>query len=62
MGSESWFEWNAVSGQLYSVYWSSNLLDGFSVLQSNISEGAFTDSLHSVESQGFYKLEVQLAP
>lgn len=62
VGASNAFEWNAASGRVYSVYWSSNLLDGFSILQSNLTSGAYTDSTHSAEAQGFYKLEVQLAP
>lgn len=62
LGAETEFEWTAASGRVYSVYWSSNLLDGFSILQSNLTSGAYTDSTHSAESQGFYRLEVELAP
>jgi hypothetical protein len=62
IGAENEFEWTAASGRIYSVYWTSNLLDGFTLLQSNLTSGAYTDSAHSAESQGFYRLEVELAP
>lgn len=55
--------WNSVSGRLYSVYWSSNLLNGFQILQSNIpwTVESFTDSVHSAENPGFYQIGVQRA-
>lgn len=62
IGVNNAFEWNTASGRIYSVYWSSNLLDGFSILQSNLTSGVYTDSTHSAAAQGFYKLEVEVAP
>lgn len=42
--------WNSVSGRVYSVYWTTNLLSGtFIPLQSNLTSGVFTDSLHGAE-------------
>ncbi|MDH3345957.1 MAG: hypothetical protein OEL75_02110, partial [Kiritimatiellaceae bacterium] len=55
-------EWDAISGRVYSVYWSSNLLSEFSTLQSNLTSGGYTDVSHSAEAQGFYQVEVELAP
>jgi len=53
--------WNPVTGRVYSVYWTSNLLSGFDIpLQTNYTGGVFTDSTHSVETKGFYKIDVQL--
>lgn len=57
--------WNSVSGRVYNVYWSSNLLsgDGFILLQSNIPwsvGGSFTDAVHGAESKGYYRIGVQL--
>ena len=60
--SDPWFEWPTASGRLYNVYWSSNLMDGFSLLESNLTDGVFTDRLHSAGQQGFYLLEAELAP
>jgi hypothetical protein len=54
------FGWNAVSGRVYSVYWTTNLLDGFQCLGTNIpwTRGSFTNS--TTGPQGFYKIDVQL--
>ena len=55
--------WNSVSSRVYSVWWSSNLLnETFIPLQSNVMGGVFTDSLHNAERKGFYRLEVQFEP
>jgi 3-phytase len=54
--------WNASSGRVYSVYWTSNLVSGFPVLPfaSNLTSGVYTDLLHTAE-EGFYRIEVQVA-
>lgn len=54
-------EWTAVSGRVYTVYWSTNLLNGFIPILTDYTGGFVTDTLHSAESHGFYKLEVRLA-
>ncbi len=56
--------WNATSGRVYSVYFSTNLMNGFQPLETNIpwTAGAFTDSVHNAQRQLFYKVDVQLAP
>lgn len=54
--------WNAVSGRVYNVYWSSNLLSPFSLLYSNYTGGTFTDGAHSANDEGFYRINVELAP
>ncbi len=54
--------WSAASGRVYSVHWTSNLLDSFQTLESNLTGGAFTDLVRGAEDQGFYRLDVQLAP
>lgn len=52
--------WNAVSGRVYSVYWTTNLLSGFECLESNIPwpQSTFTN-LPNIPS-GFYKIDVRL--
>jgi predicted acyl esterase len=60
--SESILEWNASSGRVYSVYWTSNLLSSFQALETNVTGGAFTDTVHGAEEKGFYKVDVQLLP
>jgi M6 family metalloprotease-like protein len=54
--------WASVSGRLYSVYWSSNLLHDFRILQSNIpwTVESFTNTVNSAEDQMFYRISVQL--
>jgi len=55
--------WDAVSGRVYSVWWTSNLLSGdFLPLESNIpwTGNIFTDTTYGVEEKGFYKIDVEL--
>ncbi|MCC7300546.1 MAG: LamG domain-containing protein [Verrucomicrobia bacterium] len=56
--------WNKVDGRFYTVYWTSNLVSGFpSVpLADHITAGAFTDTAHSTNTAGFYRIEVGIAP
>jgi hypothetical protein len=59
--SESILQWQNASGRVYSVYWTSNLLSGFGApFASNVTGGAFTDTVHGADSEGFYKIEVEL--
>ncbi|MCF7864518.1 MAG: hypothetical protein K9L89_07000, partial [Kiritimatiellales bacterium] len=53
-------QWDAVSGRVYSVYWSTNLMAGFQTLETNYTGGTFTDTLHSAEKKCFYKIDVRL--
>ena len=55
-------QWTAVSGRVYTIYWSSNLLNGFagSPIASNITGGVFTDTVHGANDDGFYKIGVRL--
>ncbi|MEN8254746.1 MAG: phosphodiester glycosidase family protein, partial [Verrucomicrobiota bacterium] len=56
-------QWDEATGRVYTVYWTTNLLDGFSVvLTNNYSGGVFTDTVHGAEAEGFYQLEVEVAP
>ncbi|MEI7851748.1 MAG: hypothetical protein WCH86_07940 [Kiritimatiellales bacterium] len=52
--------WNVVSGRVYSVYWTTNLMSGFQCLESNIpwTQGSFTNSTDA--SCGYYKIGVRL--
>jgi len=55
--------WSAVSGRLYSVYWTTNLLNGFnSNLANDITGGNFTDRNHNAEQSGFYRIRVRIQP
>jgi hypothetical protein len=62
LSSASILRWNSTSGRVYSVYWSSNLLNGFHLLQTNYTGGVFTDAVHGAEPNVFYQIEVQVAP
>jgi hypothetical protein len=55
-------DWNSVSGRVYSVYWTTNLLNGFQCLESNIPWTRCSITNQSDEPCGYYRLEVQLAP
>jgi len=54
-------QWSGVSGRVYTVYWTSNLLSGFQTLETNVpwTGTIFTDSTHSAAQEGFYKIEVE---
>jgi len=69
--SDAWFiitsfgdslHWNSVSGRVYSVYWTTNLLNEFIPLETNIPwpTNQFIDTLHGNEGSSFYKLKVEL--
>ena len=62
--SEDILQWQNISGRVYSIYWSSNLLSGFepAPFVSNITSGAFTDTVHCVEDNAFYRIAVELEP
>jgi hypothetical protein len=45
---------------VYTIWWSSNLLNGFQLLGSNISGGAFTDEVHGADGKAFYKVDVEV--
>ncbi len=50
------------SGRVYSVWWSTNLLENFQPLETNIpwTVNSFTDSVHDVHGQLFYKIDVEI--
>ena len=53
--------WNAASGRIYSVYFSTNLMFGFQCLGSNIpwTQASFTNA--NTVPCGYYKIDVRLA-
>jgi hypothetical protein len=57
-GTTHAFEWTAVSGCVYSVYGASNLMNGFSLIQSNVPGGIFSVTNCAGGSVGFYKITV----
>ncbi len=54
--------WSAVSGRVYNVYWSSNLTDGFTLIESNAQDGVYIDTERAGEPTGFYRFTVELEP
>jgi hypothetical protein len=56
------FSWDAVSGRVYNIYWASNLVSGFSLIESNAVNGFYLDTDHAGEAAGFYKITVELEP
>jgi hypothetical protein len=59
--SERILHWQNAFGRVYSIYWTSNLLNGFGApFTSNITGGVYTDQTHTANHQGFYKIDVKL--
>ncbi len=54
--------WNSVTGRVYDVYWTTNLEDGFTLLQDNIQwpANSYTAEVYNAESCGFYMIDVNL--
>ena len=55
-------EWTAVAGRVYNVYWSPSLGQAFQPLETGIHypQASYTDTVHSAESPGYYRVEVML--
>jgi hypothetical protein len=55
-------DWDTVSGRVYSVYWTTNLMNVFQCLESNIpwTRSSFTNS--TAVPCGYYKIGVELSP
>jgi len=55
-------KWSSIVNNKYSIYYSTNLLEGFSILSSNLTatppENVFTDSVDGVK-QKFWKIQVE---
>lgn len=55
--------WSTATGRVYSVNWSSNLVTTpFSALITNNTSGIYTDSVHAVDLNSFYRISVQISP
>ena len=61
--TQSKLQWSAVSGRVYSVYWTTNLLNSFQPLETNIAwpQSSWTDVIHEAQAGGFYRIKVQLS-
>ena len=53
--------WNATGGHEYDIYWSTNLLGGFDLLQKGIyyPQNSYTDNIHAAVDTGFYQISTQ---
>jgi len=62
--SQSLLQWSVVSGRVYSIYWTTNLLAGFQPLETNIvwPQNSWTDAVHGAQAGGFYRIDVRLSP
>ena len=54
--------WTAQQIRVYDIYWTTNLLTGFSLIHSNITypQNTYTDLTHSAENTGFYRIEARI--
>jgi len=52
--------WSSASGRVYSIDWSSDLTQGFVLLQDNLlwPQSSYTDQTHQAETTGFYQMHV----
>lgn len=57
-------QWGAVTGRVYSVYWSSNLAGVFQPIATNLvwPQNSWTDQVHAVQSSRFYRISVRMEP
>jgi hypothetical protein len=62
--SQNVFQWSAVSGRVYSVYWTTNLLTGFHPSETNIiwPQSSWTDALNCANAESFYQIKVRMHP
>jgi hypothetical protein len=63
-GDDCVIRWNSATSRLYGVWWATNLIDGFSNMASNLPatppENAYTDTTHSADACGFYRIDVRM--
>lgn len=54
--------WDSVTGRVYSIWWKNGLGKSFQPLETGICypQNSYTDTVHSVEGCGFYKVDVEL--
>jgi len=56
-------EWTAVTGRVYNIYWTPSLTQEFQPLETGIQypQHSYTDTVHSAESSGYYRVVVMRA-
>jgi len=60
LNQDNFLQWPCVSGRIYSVYWTTNLLDNFQPLETNISWTCNTFTNLTEEPSAYFKIKVQL--
>jgi len=55
--------WGAVEGRVYTIEWAPSLTERFQTLETSIvwPQNSWTDTVHAVETRGFYRIGVRLA-
>lgn len=55
--------WEAAEGRLYTIEWTPSLSEPFQPLETSIvwPQNSWTDTVHSVATEGFYRISVRLA-
>ena len=55
-------EWPSVEGRVYHTLWSTNLMNSFRPMGSDINypQNSYTDIVHGTEDQCFYRVDVRL--
>ncbi len=61
-GSNFIVEWTSVAGRQYEVFWTDHLTNAFQALLPVVDypQNSYTDTTHAAETEGFYKVKVQL--
>jgi phosphatidylserine/phosphatidylglycerophosphate/cardiolipin synthase-like enzyme len=61
--SGSVLTWSAVEGRIYTIEWTPSLSEPFHPLETGITwpQNTWTDTVHSAETKGFYRIRVRLA-
>jgi hypothetical protein len=55
--------WNAVECRIYTIEWTPSLARPFQILENSIAapQNSWTDTVHSAEARGYYRISVRLA-
>jgi hypothetical protein len=55
--------WNTVEGRIYTIEWTPSLTESFQTLETSITspQNSWTDTVHAVETKGYYRISVRLA-
>ena len=56
------FEWRSIPNREYRVFWEESMTNNFQQISSTIDypQNSYTDTVYSVESSGFYNVEIQI--